>query len=46
MPEAQSGAGLRPATRIEVQTEIEKAVQFAMSAPYPDASRVTEDVYA
>jgi hypothetical protein len=25
MPEAQSGAGLRPATRIEVQTEIEKA---------------------
>jgi pyruvate dehydrogenase E1 component alpha subunit len=30
----------------EVQTEIEKAVQFAVSAPYPDASKVTEDVYA
>ncbi len=30
----------------EVQAEIEKAVQFAMAAPYPDASKVTEDVYA
>jgi acetoin:2,6-dichlorophenolindophenol oxidoreductase subunit alpha len=46
----ENGAGLQPATcaaiHAEVQAEIEKAVQFAMSAPYPDASRVTEDVYA
>jgi pyruvate dehydrogenase E1 component alpha subunit len=32
--------------RTEAQAEIEKAVQFAMAAPYPDASKVTEDVYA
>jgi acetoin:2,6-dichlorophenolindophenol oxidoreductase subunit alpha len=30
----------------EVQSETEKAVQFAMATPYPDASKVTEDVYA
>lgn len=30
----------------EVQVEMDKAVQFGMSAPYPDASKVTEDVYA
>jgi TPP-dependent pyruvate/acetoin dehydrogenase alpha subunit len=30
----------------EAQAEIEKAVQFAMATPYPDASKVTEDVYA
>jgi len=30
----------------EVQAEIDKAVQFAMAAPYPDVSKVTEDVYA
>jgi TPP-dependent pyruvate/acetoin dehydrogenase alpha subunit len=30
----------------EVQSETEKAVQFAMASPYPDASKVTEDVYA
>ena len=28
------------------RAEIEKAVQFATAAPYPDASKVTEDVYA
>jgi pyruvate dehydrogenase E1 component alpha subunit len=32
--------------QVEVHEEIERAVQFATSAPYPDASRVTEDVYA
>jgi pyruvate dehydrogenase E1 component alpha subunit len=44
------GAGLRPADldqiHAEVQAETEKAVQFAMAAPYPDANKVTEDVYA
>src|SRR5580698_8651934 len=30
----------------EVQVEMDKAVQFAIAAPYPDASKVTEDVYA
>jgi pyruvate dehydrogenase E1 component alpha subunit len=30
----------------EVQAEMDKAVQFAIAAPYPDASKVTEDVYA
>jgi TPP-dependent pyruvate/acetoin dehydrogenase alpha subunit len=32
--------------KTEVEAEIEKAVQFALATPYPDASRVTEDVYA
>ena len=30
----------------EVQAEIDKAVDFAKNAPYPDADQVTEDVYA
>jgi TPP-dependent pyruvate/acetoin dehydrogenase alpha subunit len=30
----------------EVKSEIDNAVQFALDAPYPDASEVTEDVYA
>ena len=30
----------------EVQAEIAAAVQFALDAPYPDASEVTQDVYA
>jgi pyruvate dehydrogenase E1 component alpha subunit len=30
----------------EVKSEIENAVQFALDAPYPDVSEVTEDVYA
>lgn len=29
----------------EVQDEIEKAVEFAKESPYPDASKVTDDVY-
>ncbi len=32
--------------KAEIEAEIEKAVQFALATPYPDASRVTEDVYA
>jgi pyruvate dehydrogenase E1 component alpha subunit len=30
----------------EVQAEMDKAVQFALAAPYPSVDRVTEDVYA
>lgn len=30
----------------EVKTEMDKAVQFALAAPYPAIERVTEDVYA
>jgi TPP-dependent pyruvate/acetoin dehydrogenase alpha subunit len=30
----------------QVKAEIEKAVQFAMTAPYPSVDQVTEDVYA
>jgi TPP-dependent pyruvate/acetoin dehydrogenase alpha subunit len=30
----------------EVKAEIEKAVQFAMTAPYPSADKVEQDVYA
>jgi pyruvate dehydrogenase E1 component alpha subunit len=30
----------------EVKAEIEKAVQFAMAAPYPSADKVEQDVYA
>jgi acetoin:2,6-dichlorophenolindophenol oxidoreductase subunit alpha len=30
----------------EVKAEMEKAVQFALAAPYPAIQRVTEDVYA
>jgi pyruvate dehydrogenase E1 component alpha subunit len=30
----------------EVKAEMEKAVQFAIAAPYPAVERVTEDVYA
>jgi pyruvate dehydrogenase E1 component alpha subunit len=47
-----SGTGLPPAAseldqiHAEVQAEMDKAAQFAMAAPYPDASKVTEDVYA
>ena len=32
--------------RSEVASEIEDAVQFALAAPYPAASKVVEDVYA
>jgi pyruvate dehydrogenase E1 component alpha subunit len=30
----------------DVKTEVESGVQFAIDAPYPDQSQVTEDVYA
>jgi pyruvate dehydrogenase E1 component alpha subunit len=30
----------------DVQSEVEAGVQFAIEAPYPDPSEVTEDVYA
>ena len=30
----------------EVKAEIEKAVQFAMAAPYPNVDKVEQDVYA
>jgi TPP-dependent pyruvate/acetoin dehydrogenase alpha subunit len=30
----------------EVKSEIDKAVEFAMAAPYPSSDRVDEDVYA
>ena len=30
----------------ELESEMKKAVEFAVAAPYPDASEVGEDVYA
>jgi len=30
----------------EVKAEIEKAVKFAMDAPYPNVDKVEQDVYA
>jgi pyruvate dehydrogenase E1 component alpha subunit len=30
----------------EARAEIQAGVQFALDAPYPDASQVTEDLYA
>ena len=30
----------------EIATQIKEAVQFAMSAPYPDPSEVNQHVYA
>jgi TPP-dependent pyruvate/acetoin dehydrogenase alpha subunit len=32
--------------RAEVQSEVEKAVEFAVAAPYPGADKVDQDVYA
>jgi pyruvate dehydrogenase E1 component alpha subunit len=34
------------AIRVEVKAEVEKAVQFAMTAPYPAVDKVDQDVYA
>jgi TPP-dependent pyruvate/acetoin dehydrogenase alpha subunit len=31
---------------LEVKAEIEKAVKFAMDAPYPSPDKVEQDVYA
>jgi pyruvate dehydrogenase E1 component alpha subunit len=39
-------AALLQQAQTEIQAEMEKAVQFALATPYPDAARVTEDVYA
>ena len=30
----------------DVKAEVEAGMQFAINAPYPDQSQVTEDVYA
>ena len=30
----------------EVKSEIDKAVQFALAAPYPNVDKVEQDVYA
>jgi TPP-dependent pyruvate/acetoin dehydrogenase alpha subunit len=30
----------------EVAAEMDKAVEFAVNAPYPDAGKVDQDVYA
>jgi TPP-dependent pyruvate/acetoin dehydrogenase alpha subunit len=43
--------GSVPASRLdqideEVQTEVREAVDFALAAPYPEPSEVTDDVYA
>ena len=45
------GQGLADATvferiQIDVKAEIDTGVQFALSAPYPDANQVDQDVYA
>jgi pyruvate dehydrogenase E1 component alpha subunit len=32
--------------RVEVKAEVEAGVQFAINAPYPDRSKVTQDVFA
>lgn len=39
-------AGVFERIRSDVQAEIAQGVQYALSAPYPDASQVDEDVYA
>ncbi len=39
-------AGVLSRIGLEVQDEIAVGVQFALDAPYPDASEVTQDVYA
>jgi pyruvate dehydrogenase E1 component alpha subunit len=46
-----TGQGLADAAvfeRIEndVKAEIDTGVQYALSAPYPEANQVTQDVYA
>ena len=30
----------------EVQSEVDKAVEFAVAAPYPNVDKVDQDVYA
>jgi TPP-dependent pyruvate/acetoin dehydrogenase alpha subunit len=45
-----AGQALQPANldaiRAEVKAEVEKAVQFAIAAPYPAVDKVEQDVYA
>jgi len=31
---------------VEVQSEVDKAVEFAVAAPYPNVDKVDQDVYA
>ena len=42
--------GIQPAsldaTHAEVKAEVDKAVQFAIAAPYPAVDKVDQDVYA
>ena len=44
--EKHADAALLDGIRSEVKSEIEKAVQFAISAPYPGAEQAEQDVYA
>jgi TPP-dependent pyruvate/acetoin dehydrogenase alpha subunit len=46
MENGAADAAVLDRAKAEIEAEIEKAVQFALATPYPDASRVTEDVYA
>jgi pyruvate dehydrogenase E1 component alpha subunit len=39
-------AGLFERIQSDVKAEVEAGLQFALNAPYPEASEVTEDVYA
>ena len=39
-------AGVFERIHADVKTEIDSGVQYALAAPYPDASQVDEDVYA
>ena len=46
-----TAAGLAPASALdrideEVQEQVRSALAFALEAPYPEPSEVTEDVYA
>jgi pyruvate dehydrogenase E1 component alpha subunit len=34
------------AIHVEVKSEVDKAVQFAIAAPYPAVDKVDQDVYA
>ena len=50
MSEWLAGQGIPPAIRdaihAEVKAEVDKAVQFAIAAPYPAVDKVNQDVYA
>jgi pyruvate dehydrogenase E1 component alpha subunit len=46
-----TSSGMAPASRLdqideEVQAQVRAAVEFALEAPFPEPSEVTEDVYA